>query len=103
MTIPPAPTAKTPIPTKRTPLYAQLYTQVLAAIILVAGAVAGAVNGIVLIVSRVPDVVVTLSAGFIWGGVALLILEQPGGGAPEAFLNFAGGTDIAYTFVKVIG
>ena len=64
----------------------------LAALIVPGGVVAGAVNGAVLVLSRVPDVVVTLAAGFIWGGVALLILEQPGGGAPEAFLNLATGT-----------
>ena len=64
----------------------------LAVAILLAGAACGALNGAVLIVSRVPDVVVTLAAGFIWGGVALLILEQPGGGAPAEFLNLATGT-----------
>lgn len=64
----------------------------LAALIVLLGAVAGALNGAILVLSRVPDVVVTLSAGFIWGGVALLILEQPGGGAPEGFLNLATGT-----------
>ncbi len=42
--------------------------------------------------SRVPDVVVTLTTGFIWGGVALLILEKPGGGAPEDFLTLGQGT-----------
>ncbi len=67
----------------------------LAALILLGGALAGAINGLVLVASRVPDVVVTLAAGFIWGGVALLILEQPGGGAPEAFLNLATGTSLA--------
>ena len=64
----------------------------LAALIVLGGAAAGAVNGAVLVASRVPDVVVTLAAGFIWGGVALLILEQPGGGAPEAFLDLGAGT-----------
>jgi ribose transport system permease protein len=44
------------------------------------------------IVSRVPDVIVTLTTGFIWGGVALLILEKPGGGAPAEFLNLGTGT-----------
>jgi ribose transport system permease protein len=39
--------------------------------------------------------VVTLTTGFIWGGVALLILERPGGGAPDEFLNLAAGTDLA--------
>jgi ribose transport system permease protein len=64
----------------------------LAALILLAGAAAGAVNGLLVVVSRVPDVVVTLTTGFIWGGVALLILEKPGGGAPEQFLNLGAGT-----------
>ena len=64
----------------------------LATLILVGGAAAGALNGLVLVASRVPDVIVTLAGGFIWGGVALLILEQPGGGAPDGFLNLATGT-----------
>jgi ribose transport system ATP-binding protein len=60
--------------------------------VLVAGAAIGAVNGILVIISRVPDVIVTLTTGFIWGGVALLILEKPGGGAPPEFLNLGTGT-----------
>jgi ribose transport system permease protein len=60
--------------------------------ILVAGAAIGAVNGLLVIVSRVPDVIVTLTTGFIWGGVALLILEKPGGGAPPEFANLGTGT-----------
>jgi ribose transport system ATP-binding protein len=63
----------------------------LAAAVLVAGAAIGAVNGLMVIVSRVPDVIVTLTTGFIWGGVALLILEKPGGGAPPEFLNLGTG------------
>ena len=34
----------------------------------------------------------TLTTGFIWGGVALIIMEKPGGGAPPEFLNFGAGT-----------
>jgi ribose transport system ATP-binding protein len=64
----------------------------LALAILVAGAAIGAVNGLLVVVSRVPDVIVTLTTGFIWGGVALLILERPGGGAPDEFLNLGTGT-----------
>ena len=45
-------------------------------------ALQGAANGLIVVISRIPDVVVTLTTGFIWGGVALLILEKPGGGAP---------------------
>ena len=59
--------------------------------VLIAGAAIGAVNGLMVIVSRVPDVIVTLTTGFIWGGVALLILEKPGGGAPPEFLNLGTG------------
>ena len=64
----------------------------LAAAVLVAGAVIGALNGLIVVLSRIPDVVATLTSGFIWGGVALLILEKPGGGAPQEFLNLGTGT-----------
>jgi len=66
----------------------------LAIAILFAGAAIGAVNGLLVIVSRVPDVIVTLTTGFIWGGFALLVLERPGGGAPPEFLNLGTGTFI---------
>src|ERR1700722_5127078 len=64
----------------------------LAVAILAAGATIGVVNGLLVIVSRVPDVIVTLTTGFIWGGVALLILEKPGGGAPLEFANLGTGS-----------
>ena len=64
----------------------------LAVAIFAAGALIGAVNGAMVVFSRVPDVIVTLTSGFIWGGVALLIREKPGGGAPDAFLNLCQGT-----------
>jgi ribose transport system ATP-binding protein len=64
----------------------------LALAILAAGGAIGAVSGLLVIVSRVPDVIVTLTTGFIWGGVALLILEKPGGGAPPEFANLGTGT-----------
>ena len=67
----------------------------LAVLILAVGAVQGALNGLIVAISRIPDVVVTLTLGFIWGGVALLILERPGGGAPARFLNIAAGADIS--------
>jgi len=63
----------------------------LAAAVLLAGAGMGALNGLIVILSRVPDVVATLTTGFIWGGVALLIMEKPGGGAPPEFLNLGAG------------
>jgi ribose transport system permease protein len=64
----------------------------LAVAVLIAGAAIGALNGLIVVLSRIPDVVATLTSGFIWGGVALLILEKPGGGAPPEFLNLGTGT-----------
>jgi ribose transport system permease protein len=65
----------------------------LSILVLFAGAGQGLLNGLVVAFSRIPDVVATLTTGFIWGGVALLILERPGGGAPGAYLNIAAGAD----------
>jgi ribose transport system permease protein len=39
----------------------------------------GAVNGALIVLTRVPDIVVTLSMLFVWEGTALLILNAPGG------------------------
>ena len=61
-------------------------------LIIFIGALEGLANGLLVKISRIPDVVVTLTTGFILGGVALLIMERPGGGAPAAFLDLAAGT-----------
>jgi ribose transport system permease protein len=57
--------------------------------------VQGVINGVLIVLSRIPDIVVTLTTGFIWGGVALLILERPGGGAPSGFLDIGAGADLS--------
>jgi ribose transport system permease protein len=49
--------------------------------VLALGAGMGALNGGLIVLTRVPDIVVTLSMLFVWQGVALLILNAPGGGA----------------------
>jgi ribose transport system permease protein len=59
--------------------------------VLMVATLAGAINGLVIVFSRIPDVMVTLTTGFIFGGVALLILKQPGGGAPSEILQLAMG------------
>jgi ribose transport system permease protein len=50
-------------------------------IVLLIGAAMGAINGALIVLSRVPDIVVTLAMLFVWQGVALLILNAPGGAA----------------------
>ena len=47
--------------------------------VLALGATIGAINGTLIVVTRVPDIVVTLSTLFVWQGTALLILNAPGG------------------------
>jgi len=49
--------------------------------VLLVGLGVGAVNGLSVVITRVPDIVVTLAFFFIWEGVALTVMESPGGGA----------------------
>ncbi|MCX5480543.1 ABC transporter permease [Kaistia geumhonensis] len=51
--------------------------------VLLMGFCLGALNGILIVVSRVPDIVVTLATLFMLQGAALLVLNAPGGGAAE--------------------
>jgi ribose transport system permease protein len=49
--------------------------------VLLMGAVLGLINGVLVVVTRVPDIVVTLAMSFVWAGAALVVLGRPGGGA----------------------
>jgi ribose transport system permease protein len=49
--------------------------------VLILGLLLGAVNGGLVVLTRVPDIVVTLAMSFVWGGCALLVLRVPGGAA----------------------
>jgi len=49
--------------------------------VLLFGLVIGMVNGGLVVVTRVPDIVVTLAMSFVWAGCALLVLKTPGGGS----------------------
>ena len=51
------------------------------ALVLLIGLLIGATNGALIVLTRVPDIVVTLATLFVWEGAAILILESPGGGA----------------------
>ncbi|PZQ97066.1 MAG: ABC transporter permease [Cereibacter sphaeroides] len=55
--------------------------------VLAVGLAMGAINGALIVVTRVPDIVVTLAMLFVWQGVALLILNAPGGGAAQWLKN----------------
>jgi len=51
--------------------------------VLLLGCVLGAINGSLIVLTRVPDIVVTLAMLFVWAGCALLVLKTPGGGAAD--------------------
>lgn len=52
-------------------------------LVLLLGLLLGAINGLLIVITRVPDIIVTLAMLFVWQGAALLVLESPGGGAAE--------------------
>lgn len=47
--------------------------------VLLMGLVLGAINGSLVVLTRVPDIVVTLAMLYVWAGAALLVLNTPGG------------------------
>ena len=52
-------------------------------LVIALGFLLGALNGALIVISKVPDIVVTLAMLFVLQGVALLILPSPGGGAAD--------------------
>ena len=60
--------------------------------VLVMGLVLGALNGLLIVITRVPDIVVTLATLFVLQGAALLVLEAPGGGAANWLRGLVIGT-----------
>ena len=60
--------------------------------VLLMGSGLGALNGILIVVTRVPDIVVTLSMLFVLQGAALLVLDSPGGAAAEWLKELIVGT-----------
>ena len=51
-------------------------------LIVLGGALAGALTGTLIVVTRVADIIVTLSMLFVWAGAALAVMTIPGGGIP---------------------
>jgi len=60
--------------------------------VLAVGLVLGALNGILIVVTRVPDIVVTLATLFVLQGAALLVLDAPGGAVAEWLKGLISGT-----------
>lgn len=56
-------------------------------VVLALGLAMGAINGTLIVLTRVPDIVVTLAMLFVWQGVALLILNAPGGSSATWLRN----------------
>ncbi|MGH2387373.1 MAG: ABC transporter permease, partial [Chloroflexota bacterium] len=60
-------------------------------VLILGGALAGAATGLAITLSRVPDIIVTLATGAIWGGLALQVMPTPSGGVPQDFTNLLTG------------
>ena len=61
-------------------------------IVLAVGTAIGLSNGLLVTLLRIPSIVATLASSFFWGGVALLILAQPGGFVSPRVTNWFTGT-----------
>jgi ribose transport system permease protein len=59
------------------------YALLVVPFVLVMGLALGALNGVLIVITRVPDIVVTLAMLFVFQGAALLVLDAPGGAAAE--------------------
>lgn len=59
---------------------------------LVLGSLLGLVNGVLVVWLRLQPIIATLAVGFVWSGVALEVLGQPGGNVPDGFINALTGT-----------
>ena len=71
--------------------YPDLSVPVVIAVLLI-GLLIGAINGLLVVASRVPDIVVTLSMLFVWAGAALLVLGTPGGASTPWLREISSGT-----------
>ncbi|MEV0640032.1 ABC transporter permease [Streptomyces sp. NPDC050619] len=58
-----------------------------AALALCVAVAAGAVNGTLVAYAGLPPIIVTLAASFLWGGVTLVVLPQPGGSVPGGLVD----------------
>jgi ribose transport system permease protein len=60
-------------------------------ITMLSGAAAGLVTGSIVTFARIPAIIVTLAFSYVWKGVTLFILPQPGGYIPRVYTRFMSG------------
>lgn len=70
---------------------------------LAAGTCAGAVVGAIVRFARLPPIIVTLAASFVWTGVTLIILPQPGGYVPGGMVAVYNGTTTLLPVPLILG
>lgn len=70
---------------------------------LLAGAGTGLFAGAIVRFARLPPIIVTLAASFLWTGLALLILPKPGGHVPGGLVSAYNGTSTPVPFPLLIG
>src|SRR5512142_85268 len=58
------------------------------AVVLVVGMLAGAINGFFVAYMRLQPIITTYATSFLYAGLALYILPNPGGGIPQPFSAF---------------
>ncbi len=63
--------------------------------VLLMGVALGFINGALVVLTRVPDIVVTLAMSFVWAGAALLVINTPGGGAADWLKAVIDGTIVS--------
>ena len=66
----------------------------ISALVLVIGLAIGTLTGLAVVYTRVPDIIATLALGFVWAGVALIVLPTPGGGSPPEYQNLSSGATL---------
>jgi ribose transport system permease protein len=57
-------------------------------VVLLVGMAAGAVNGFFVAYMRLQPIITTYATSFLYAGLALFILPNPGGGIPQSFSSF---------------
>lgn len=72
---------------------------------LLAGCIVGASTGSIVVLGRLPAIIVTLAASFVWSGVALFILPEPGGNVAPQFMAAMNGSvgPLPVPFLIIVG